>query len=174
MANRHSNGKQPISLISGLGLDLEEANNNNNNNSTNRQRSARTNYTENLLLQQHNNNRNRMNLTSTSPPTQLQQRGQIYSKKSSMDDLLSLKHLSVSPPKFSASAANNNALITGTHHMTTRRVPISRISLKYLRPSLASSTNSLSSVNHSIASSTSSLSDNNNSKSCLKIDGSYS
>lgn len=117
-----------------------------------------------------------MHLLSTTPPSQQQQqqRGQInYShKKSSMDDLLSIKHLSVSPPKYYPSTMTTTTAASAS----TRRVPISRISLKYLRPSLASSTNSLSSVNHSsIASSTSSLSDTNNtSKSCLKIDSNYS
>lgn len=157
----NNNSKHPISLISGLGIDLED-----------NKQASRTNYTENLLLQ-NNNNRNRMNL---SPPSQQQhQRGQIYSKKSSMDDLLTIKHLSVSPPKYTSTTLPS-AINSST--TTTRRVPISRISLKYLRPSLASSTNSLSSVNHSIASSTSSLSDHNNqnhnsSKSCLNIDANY-
>lgn len=158
--NNNNNSKHPLSLISGLGIDLED-----------NKQASRTNYTENLLLQ--NNNRNRMNL---SPPSQQQhKRGQIYSKKSSMDDLLTFKHLSVSPPKYTSTTLPS-AIDSST--TTTRRVPISRISLKYLRPSLASSTNSLSSVNHSIASSTSSLSDHNNqnhnsSKSCLKIDSNY-
>lgn len=147
-------GGGPVSLISGMGIYMED----------NNKKAGRTNYAENLLLQN-----NRKNLLSTTPPNSqgTTTHGQIYSKKSSMDDLLTIKHISVSPPKFSASSPP-----TGTQ--TTRRVPISRISLKYLRPSLASSTNSLSSVNHSIASSSSSLSDHNNSKSCLKIDGNYS
>lgn len=143
------NGKQPISLLNGLGIVVDGDSNN---------KSTRTNYMDNVLLQQQQNNqRNRRNLSSTRPP---EHRGQIYSKKS-MDDLLNLKHLSVSPP------SSKSTFTDATTTTTTRRVPISRISLKYLRPSLASSTNSLNSLtNHS--SSTSSLSDH--SKSCLKID----
>lgn len=115
----------------------------------------RTNYIDNVLLQN-----NRKNLAAQQQP-----RGQIYSKKS-LDDLLNLKNLSVSPPTKFCSANT-----TSTQNLNTRRVPVpmARISLKYLRPSLASSTNSLSSLNHSIASSTSSLSDHHSSKSCLKI-----
>lgn len=165
--NTNTNGKQQLSLISGLGIDDSTGDK--------LKSSPRTNYAENLLLQ-NNNNRNRVNLP---PQQQPLSRGQIYSKKSSMDDLLTIKHLSVSPPKTNQMDNNPNMATS------PRRVPISRISLKYLRPSLASSTNSLSSVNHSIASSTSSLSDHNNnnnnhnnknssSRSCLRIDAKYS
>lgn len=139
--------------------------------------SSRTNYIDNVLLQNNaNNNRNRVPVPTTriikttnstrSTSAGRESRGQIYSKKS-MDDLLNIKNLSVSPPK------NCGSTITTTT-TPTRRVPISRISLKYLRPSLASSTNSLNSLNHSVASSTSSLSDHNGSKSCLKIETNFS
>lgn len=153
--HQSSNGNQSISLISGLGIDPEDSN----------KRTSNM-YAENILLQ-NNNNRNRMSILSSTPPSQQSQRGQIYAKKSSMDDLLNIKHLSESPPKYITTSTGTTPPSSGT-----RRVPISRISLKYLRPSLASSTNSLSSVNHSMASSTSSLSDHNqsNSKSCLRID----